>query len=401
MTPRRMGMAWIVLVVSLAGCPAVALASGRPEAAPSVPSPGQLATRQLDQTDAQDLRQVMDRVDRELSPYAPLPGWQDIRAYVGGHGLRLDVRGLLLGMTRFFGAEVIRSFGTLGQVIVLAVLGALLAQLRLGGPDSPVGRVAEAVVLLVLAGVALEAFYLAMRVAAGSVGELRDILLASLPLLVSLLAGSGALLSAGLLHPLVLFFADAIAFLAADVAFPLLFFGAVLDLVSIFAAPYSVTGLARLMRLTALGTLALAMTAFLGLVAVEGVAGAVADGVGLRAAKFAAATFVPVIGRTFADAMELVASASMLVRSGVGITALLLVFVAVAFPLLKLVSMVFAFRLGGALVQPLGVGGAAQALGAMGDALATMALVVGAVAMMCFLALSAMLAAGVGVTMLR
>ncbi|MBX5476628.1 MAG: stage III sporulation protein AE, partial [Clostridia bacterium] len=359
------------------------------------------AERQLDAQDTQELRRVLERLDRELAPLVPAPTWEDVRRYVRGEGWRVDGRAWLAGFGRFFAGEVVRNFDLMGKLVVLAVLAALLAQLRLGSPDSTVARVAEAIVFLALSGMALGGFFNAVQVARGAVAELHDIMLAALPLLVSLLAASGAWASAGLFHPLLLFFVDGVASLASGVAFPLLFFGAVLDLASIFAAPFTVAGLARLFRTAALGVLAVALTAFVGLVTVQGIAGAVTDGVGLRTAKFLASTFVPVLGKIFADAADVVASASLLLRSGAGLLALLMVLMGVAFPLLKLVSLVLAYRLGAALIQPLGGGPVVTALSAMGDALTTLALVLGAVALMFFIAITAMIAAGTAAAMLR
>lgn len=397
---RRPSAAWAAALALLALAAAGARAAAAP-ASETVPTASELALAELDRAETGELRRAMAHVEAEAPPYVPVPAWTDVRDYVSGHGLRFDGPALLAGLLRYLAGEVGQSLGTLGQLLALAVLAALLAGLRAGAEDTAPARLGEAVVLLVLAGVALSAFLPAIGLARAAVSDLRDLLLASLPLLVTLVAGSGGVTTAGLLNPLVLSAADLVAFLAADVAFPLLFVGAVLELASLFSAPFGAFGAARLLRQAALGLLALALTAYVGLVAVLGAAGAVADGVALRAAKFAAATFVPVIGKTLADAADLVAGASLLVRSGVGVTALILVLLAVAFPLLKLVSLVAAFRAGGALVEPIGAHGAARALAAMGDAVASASLVVAAVGLMTFLSIAALIVAGVGVTALR
>ncbi|MBE3590414.1 MAG: stage III sporulation protein AE [Firmicutes bacterium] len=410
----RAALGAFTLVTWVAAAAAVAAAAGPGAASEATPfgaappapaaselDPRVLAERQLESNDAQELKRVLERLDRELGPQVPPLTWDDLRRYVRGEGWPLDARAWLTGLGRFFAGEVLRNFDLLGKLVILAVLAALLTQLRLGSPDSTVARVAEATVFLALSGLALSGFFGAVQLARGAVAELRDIMLAALPLLVSLLATSGAWASAGIFHPLLLFFVNGISLLASGVAFPLLFFGAVLDLVSIFAAPFTVTGLARLFRNAALGALALALTAFVGLVTVQGIAGTVTDGIGLRTAKYLASTFVPVLGKIFADAADVVASASLLLRSGAGLLALLMVMAAVAFPLLKLVSLIFAYRLGAALLQPLGGGPVVAALAAMGDALATLALVVGAVALMFFMAITAMIAAGTAAVMLR
>ena len=49
------------------------------------------------------------------------------------------------------------------------------------------------------------------------------------------------------------------------------------------------------------------MTIFVGILTVQGVAGTVADAVGLRTAKYMTSAFVPVVGKVLSDAVETVA----------------------------------------------------------------------------------------------
>ncbi|MBX6350353.1 MAG: hypothetical protein IRZ11_02430 [Clostridia bacterium] len=388
----------LVAVLVVLWSPFVSAQPARSEAAPTA---SELALSELDRAETGDLRRAMAGVRAEAPPYVPLPDWADVRGFVAGRGFAFDARAFLLGLFRYLAGEAARSFATLAGLLALAVLASLLTALRAGAEDAGPARLAEAVTLLVQAGLALAAFLPAIDLARTAVYDLRDLLLASLPLFVTLVAGSGGVTTAGLLHPLVLTAADLVALLAADVAFPLLFVGVVLELASLFSAPFGAFGAARLLRQAALALVALALTAYLGLVTVLGAAGAVADGVALRAAKFAAATFVPVIGKTLADAADLVAGASLLVRSGVGVATLVLVLAAALFPLVKLVALVAAFRAGAALVEPIGAVGATRLLSAMGDGVAQASLVVAAVGLMTFLSISALLVAGVGVTALR
>ncbi len=80
------------------------------------------------------------------------------------------------------------------------------------------------------------------------------------------------------------------------VVFPLLFFSAILGIVSCLSDKYKVNQLAGLLRKVSVGILGSLLTVFLGIISVQGATAAVADGVTVRTAKYVTGNFVPVVG---------------------------------------------------------------------------------------------------------
>ena len=143
------------------------------------------------------------------------------------------------------------------------------------------------------------------------------------------------------------------------------------------------------------------MVIFIGIITIQGVAGRVADGITLRTAKFATATFVPVVGKMFADTVELVMGASLLLKNAIGIFGVMAVLLICAFPLIKLLSLVAIIKIAGALVQPMGDEKMAKCLDAMGNNLLLVFACVLTVALMFFLAITMIIGAGSVAMMLR
>ena len=52
------------------------------------------------------------------------------------------------------------------------------------------------------------------------------------------------------------------------------------------------------------------LTIFLGIISIQGATAAVTDGVTIRTAKYLTGNFVPVVGRMFSDAADMVVGAS-------------------------------------------------------------------------------------------
>jgi stage III sporulation protein AE len=224
---------------------------------------------------------------------------------------------------------------------------------------------------------------------------------ALLPLLLSLLAGVGAITSAALFTPLMLFVVSTVSVVVKDLVLPLLFLTAILECVNYLSDKYQVSNLSGLFKQASLFVLGLTMVLFIGIITIQGVAGSVADGITLRTAKYATATFIPVVGKMFADTVELVMGASLLLKNAIGIFGVMVVLLLCIFPLIKLLSLIIVIKIAGALVQPMGDEKMAKCLEAMGN---NLLLVFGAlltVALMFFLAITMIIGAGSVAMMLR
>lgn len=283
----------------------------------------------------------------------------------------------------------IRSEGrVLGIIFLLTVLAAVLA--RLGdtmesGDKAGVVSISNMVVVSALILVALHSFQIAVQMVQGLVSNLVHFMESLIPLLMVLMAGSGAVASAGIFHPLMLLVTNLVAVLTKRWVLPLVLMATLVELVSLWLPKFSLKTLGGLLRQVGLTLLGGLMTLFLGVMAVEGAAGSVADGVSLRTGKFLANTFVPVIGKMFSDAMEAVLGSSLLLKNAVSIFGALGIISLVAFPLVKLFAMMVLYRIGAAGAEPLGVPGVSDALNLMANALGWLMAVAGAVALMFFL----------------
>ncbi len=130
------------------------------------------------------------------------------------------------------------------------------------------------------------------------------------------------------------------------------------------------------------------MTIFTGLLSIHGVASSVGDAVTIRTAKFMTGAFLPVVGGMLTDAVETVATATLILKNTVHLSGLLLLFYIVVFPLFKILALVFIYKLAAALIQPLGETTLCDCLNTMGNCLALVFAAVAIVSVMFFLAIT-------------
>lgn len=385
----------LLVAITALGSPAAAAPADGEESAAA------LAEDQARSLDTGRLDTLLGELNRDAAPYLPPLNRDNLFRFLRGEGNPWQLGDLVRGLARYFFREVAGSLHLLGKLVVLAVLAAVLFNLQASLNETGVARVAYAAVLLALVGLALASFHLGLEAAQGAVERLVTFMQSILPVLIATLAASGSVVSAGLFHPFVLMAVHLGSLLVLKWVFPLIFLAAVVEVVTSLSENVKLSGMARLLRQGGMVALGLGFCLFLGAITIYGAAGSVSDGVTLRTAKFLAKSFIPMVGGMFADAAELVASSSILLRNGIGLLGLIAVSTMVALPLLKLISLVFVYRLAAAAVQPIAGPGIVSCLDGLAGSLLLICVAVGTVAVMFFLAIAVLVGAGNAAVMFR
>ncbi|MBX6352920.1 MAG: stage III sporulation protein AE [Thermoflavifilum sp.] len=374
-----------------------------PHALADTAGPSSSMLGQAAQTVQQAAQQQLDQI-----PTGTIDGfWRNLEAQYGGY--LPDIQGASLvsavlqgsgpawsqvvhGTLRYLLAELVDNARLLGSILILTVLAAVMRSVQTAFERQTISQAAYAVIFAVLLLLAVGSFTSAVASARHAIEGMNDFMLALVPVMVALLAASGALASAAFFQPLLIFCVHFVSNVVFLVVFPLIFFAAVLDLASVISSRYPLTRLASLLRTGGGALLGLCMSGFLGVAAVQGAGKGIADGVILRATKFALGTFVPVIGKAVADAAETVASASLLVKNAVGIAGIIIIACIALFPAIKILALSLVYGGSAALLQPLGETPIIQCLGVLSKSMVMIFATVAVIGLMFFLAICILLA---------
>ena len=362
--------------------------------------PVEIEKELMEKISINEVNQFITKVNSELNEDIPLLSSKTIQE-IGVQGLTLSWQTIWKTVTGSLFKELAANTHLMGKLLFLAVLCAMLQNLQNSFEQSGISLLAYSVCFIFMMVIVLTAFYNAVLLATNTVGYMVGFMEALLPLLISLLAGVGALTSAALFTPLMLFVINSVSIIIKDVVLPLLFLTATLDCLNFLSDKYRLSNLASLLKQIGMMVLGLTMVLFIGIITIQGAAGSVADGLALRSAKFATATFIPVVGKVLADAVELVMGASLVIKNAVGIFGVMVVVLLCLFPLIKLLSLIVVIKISGALVQPMGDEKMSKCLDTMGNNLLLVFGAVLIVALMFFLAITMIVAVGSAAMMLR
>lgn len=326
------------------------------------------------------LEDLLRQIEQEMGR----PGALDVPAVVSRlreGGLVVDLPALGQHLARVLWGEVPATVSLLGRLVLLALVAGLLVQLGEACGGGQVARAAYLVVFLGFMALAVSSFVGAFAVARAVVNRLVSLMVALIPPFLALTVAGGTPASAGLLHPALMLVVNGAGILGAVVAMPMLFGSALIELVDGLGERRRLEGVSSLLRQASVWSVGLGLAAFLGVAVVQNVAGRALDGVLVRTTKFLSGTFVPVVGKMFSDATEVVFASTRLVKAGLGLSGVVAVLAVVTLPLVKIVLLVLCFRLAGALVAALDAGQLAGCLRGIAAALGWLGVIVGMVAL--------------------
>lgn len=347
--------------------------------------------KQLDGIDTQKIENFWDQLMSEYGGFFPENNKSLFELILPNQDFK--IQSFFTGILKYFLYEILYNAKLIGTIILLTVFSTILQHIQTAFEENTVSKVAFSISYMVLIIIAINSFSVAIGYARDAIQGMINFMIALIPIVLTLLASMGNLISASLFHPLIIFLINVIGTIIYKVIFPLIFFSAVLSIVSSISDKFQVTQLAKLLRNISIGLLGAVLTIFLGVISVQGASASVADGITVRTAKYITGNFVPVVGRMFSDAADTVIGASLLVKNSIGIAGVLILLFIVIFPAIKILALAFIYNFSAAILQPLGDNPIIDTLNMIGKNLIFVFAALASVALMFFLAITIIITA--------
>jgi len=356
---------------------------------------------QVSSLDLTGIQQYIERLDAEIKSSIPHLDFKDMVLKLVKGELEWKPAEIFKNLLQQLFKEVVANFDLLGKLVILAVICAVLQNLMSSFEKTTTGQLAYSVIYLVLISIAIGSFSLAVNAGREVVENMVSFMQALLPVLLTLLVAVGGIASAAVFSPVLMTTLGVFGTLIKNIILPLLFFVAILGIVNNLSERFKVSNLADLLKGVAMGLMGVFSTIFLGVLTIQGVAGAVGDSVTFKTAKFGVDAFVPVVGGVLSDALAAVVSSSLLIKNAVGIAGAAVICTIMLIPLLKIITLALIYKLAGALIQPIGDGQMVSCLNSLGNNLLLIFAAVATVGLLFFFAITIVVGVGNITVMLR
>lgn len=231
------------------------------------------------------------------------------------------VQGIAANVVTLFREELMAPLRMLPLLLGVILLAALGGAFRQGGET---GAVYECICTLCAVGLTAQPLLDGFGRAGAMLERTGSFLLAFTGIYGTVTAAGGAVSTAALWQGSMIPLCEGMMLLAAKVLLPLLSMSLAMSIVDAVHPEVSLTGLIGMIHKVTAWGLGLLMAGFSGLLTVQSMVTASADRAGTKAAKFVISGAVPIVGGAVSDAYAAVIGSMRILRSGVGMTGILM-----------------------------------------------------------------------------
>lgn len=263
-----------------------------------------------------------------------------------------DGGGFIESFFKLLFSEILDMLPLLASIAVIAILCGLVSHMKAGFMSESTGQIVFFVCFAVVVALALVCAINLVNVAGDAINGMKKQMNAAFPILLTLMAGIGGVVSVKAYQPAVALLSGGVVEIVSAVVLPLFIFTLVFSVVGNLSKSVRLGKLTDFFKSASTTVLAVTFTVFTAFLAVQGLTAGSFDGVSIRAAKFATKSYIPILGGYLADGLDLILAGSVLIKNSVGVAGLLLLLSTVLMPLLQILGVCFGFKIVAAVIEP-------------------------------------------------
>lgn len=280
------------------------------------------------------------------------------------------------------------------SVMVIAILCSLLKNLQDAFKNDNISQIAFFACYSILIMILSKSFLISISVAIEAINEISNFMNALLPILVTMIALAGGLVQAATLDPIILAGVTIIPKIYVTIIIPLILISFVMEFANNISNEHKIDNLCKLLKQVIMWLQGIIITVFIAVLTIRGITADTMDAVALKTTKFAIDNFVPIVGKTFSDAITSVAGYSLIIKNAITGVGLIVIVLVLIYPIIKLIIMAFIYKLSAGLIEPISDKRITSSIASAGDALMLLLSCVISVSFMFFILLGIMASAG-------
>lgn len=317
-----------------------------------------------------------------------------IKNYMEKKGGGFPVKKFMSAVLSYFLKETAASMKLMTLIIIVSIVCSLLSNLEKAFSNENLSNMAYFACFGVIIILMAKSFYSGAQIAKTTINSMTDFMTALIPILMTLLVSIGGFAEAAFIDPVIIGIINIISRLYVNFIIPLIFMAFAMQFASSISKDYKIDKLTKLINQIALWSQGILMTMFIGVITVRGIASKTIDQVTAKTAKYAVDNFVPIVGKCLSDAIGTVAGYSVLLKNAVSSLGLIVILIIIIFPLIKILIMVFMYKLVAALIEPISDTRLVDSINSAGDSMILIMSCLISVSVMFFVMICIVAAAG-------
>ncbi|WP_302653001.1 stage III sporulation protein AE [uncultured Clostridium sp.] len=279
-------------------------------------------------------------------------------------------------------------------IVVIGIICSLIKNLQSAFSSDSISEIAFYACYALMIIVLTRTFIISLDLAKDIITEISSFMSKLLPILVVMLGVAGGFTESATMDPIVLGTTIIIPKIYLNIILPLILVTFVLQFTNNISTEPKISNLCSLVKSAVLWIQGLILTVYIGLLTVRGITASTIDAVTLKTAKFTIDNFIPIVGKTFSDAITSVAGYSLIIKNAIGSVGLIVLILIIIYPIIKIFLSSIILKISSSLLEPIADKRITKAVFSAGDALVLILSSVLCVSLMFFVLIAMMVSAG-------
>ena len=279
-------------------------------------------------------------------------------------------------------------------IVVIGIICSLIKNLQSAFSSESISEIAFYACYALMIIVLTRTFIISLDLAKDIITQISGFMSKLLPILVVMLGVAGGFTESATMDPIVLGTTIIIPKIYLNIILPLILITFVLQFTNNISTEPKISNLCSLVKSSVLWIQGLILTVYIGLLTVRGITASTIDAVTLKTAKFTIDNFIPIVGKTFSDAIASVAGYSLIIKNAIGSVGLLVLILIILYPIIKIFLSSIILKISSSLLEPIADKRITKAVFSAGDSLVLILSRVLCVSLMFFVLIAMMVSAG-------
>ncbi len=218
-----------------------------------------------------------------------------------------------------------------------------------------------------------------------SLSQMQRQMNAIFPILLSLMTVMGGVVTVKAYTPMLAFFSNVISNIFVYVLLPIFSLSLVLAIIGNISPNTKLSKLGGFVSSLFKWIAGTTFAVFMAFLSLQGITAGAADGISIKATKFAIKNYIPLLGGYISDGFELVKAGGLIVKNATGFAGILLLFATIIVPVVSIAIIELGLKLLAGVIEPIGDSQSANLLYSIAKSLKLLVAIIVGVALMYFL----------------
>lgn len=248
--------------------------------------------------------------------------------------------------------DILSFVPIISLVISIGVIFSLVNASRSKSRNKSIGNIIHFVCFGAIITILVTSITQMITLTSNTIMSIKNQIDAVMPVLLTLMTAIGGNASVGIYQPTVAVLSGSIISIFTKILLPIFIISLVFSIVGNLSNNVKLDKFSSFFASLFKWIIGIVFTIFSAFLAIQGISASNIDGISIRTAKYTIKNTIPLLGSYLADGFNLIIASSVLIKNTVGVCGLIVLFVSILIPVLKLVVYMLFLKLASAILEP-------------------------------------------------